>query len=179
MSFQRELVLRRPTLPRHKQEPEHGTRSGYDWHRRDMNEPACPECREAERVYWVNERIRRRETILSNAKRRRTENPLRYISRRGRARKLGLEYGYYTDQDVINTYGTDCHICGKAIDFNAPRQTGRPGWENGLQIDHVHPMAKGGEDKLDNVRPAHGYCNNVKNDSLDYSHKFQKSIDNS
>ena len=43
--------------------------------------------------------------------------------------------------------------------MNAPRQTGLDGWENGLQIDHLIPISKGGPDTLINVRPTHGLCN--------------------
>jgi len=28
-----------------------------------------------------------------------------------------------------------------------------------LHIDHLVPLAKGGSDTLENVRPAHGICN--------------------
>jgi len=48
------------------------------------------------------------------------------------------------------------------IDLSAPRQCGKPGWDNGLHIDHLYPLSKGGSDNLDNVRPAHGRCNVIK-----------------
>ena len=70
--------------------------------------------------------------------------------------------GHYSDQQVLETYGTNCHICSLPIDLDAPRKTGDPGWEKGLHIDHVYPLSKGGLDTLENVRPAHGKCNVIK-----------------
>jgi len=79
-----------------------------------------------------------------------------------RTRLAGVEQIPYTEKEVINKYGTNCHICNKPIDLKAPRQTGKKGCENGLHIDHVIPIAKGGNDTLNNVKPAHGKCNVLK-----------------
>ena len=65
----------------------------------------------------------------------------------------------YTVVQILNTYGTNCHICHSPIDLNAPRKIGILGWRHGLHIDHLTPISKGGSDTLDNVRPAHGACN--------------------
>lgn len=81
------------------------------------------------------------------------------ISRRRRARKLNNGIGKYTESQVLDKYGTNCHICNLPIDFNAPRLVGKPGWENGLHIDHIVSICNGGPDTLDNVKPAHGLCN--------------------
>lgn len=147
---------------RYKVKPDCGTKRGYDWHRRDQKEEPCEPCRTAMKDYWKLQRIIRNEDINSKRKAKRVENPYRYQSRRTRARKLNVGFGYYRDEDVINTYGTDCHICNDPIDFSAPRQAGKDGWEKGFQVDHVYPLSRGGEDTLENVRPAHGYCNIVK-----------------
>jgi 5-methylcytosine-specific restriction endonuclease McrA len=66
---------------------------------------------------------------------------------------------YFSANMVIETYGTDCHLCGGAIDLDAPRTPGQPGWEKALHIDHVIPLSKAGDDTLENVRPSHGKCN--------------------
>ena len=143
---------------RHSVEPEHGTRSGYDWHRRDRKEPACDACQDAERAYWRQQRIDRKDRIntLRRAWRFRTPNARRHF------RRNNTEPGYYSDKDVLDTYGIDCHICNTPIDLSAPRQVGSPGWEKGLHIDHVYPLSKGGLDTLENVRPSHGQCNIIK-----------------
>ncbi len=81
------------------------------------------------------------------------------MARRRRARLAGNVVEKYTDKLVLETYGTNCHICNTPIDLNAPRRSGRLGWERGLHIDHIIPIFKGGPDTLENVRPAHGRCN--------------------
>lgn len=50
-----------------------------------------------------------------------------------------------------------CWICGQAIDYAAD-------WldPNSFTIDHVVPLHKGGQDRLDNIKPAHRGCNRAK-----------------
>jgi hypothetical protein len=74
----------------------------------------------------------------------------------------------YTEQQVLETYGIDCNICNLPIDLNTARQIGKPGWQNGLHIDHLIPISKGGPDTLENVRPTHGLCNITKNNKEQY-----------
>lgn len=83
--------------------------------------------------------------------------------RRRRARKRSVESGTYTTQQILEEYGAICHLCGDDIDLTAERKSGRDGWENGLHIDHLIPLARGGSDRIENVRPAHGLCNLRKN----------------
>lgn len=90
----------------------------------------------------------------------------RAIERRRRATRLKNGFDKYTEQEVLDIHGTICYICELDIDMNAARQPGQPGWEKGLQFDHVIPISRGGPDALHNVRPAHGKCNLSKNDKL-------------
>lgn len=159
------------TYQRFKNKPECGTKSGYDWHRRDAKEDPCEPCRDAMRLYWVEMRRRRGKEMNSMRYEREKNNPYMIEARSRRQRKQrairnDVEWEKYTKFDVLDTYGTNCYLCGEDIDLDAPRQAGKPGWEKGLQLDHVYPISKGGPDILDNVRPAHGYCNNVKNATL-------------
>jgi len=78
---------------------------------------------------------------------------------RRRARLKNNAFESYTESQVLDSYGSLCHLCGLAIDLSAPRHTAVAGWENGLHIDHVIPLSKGGDDTLENVRPSHGKCN--------------------
>lgn len=55
---------------------------------------------------------------------------------------------------VISTYGTTCHICGRPIDLRISRT--EPG---GYTLDHVIPKSMGGPHVLANLRPAHRRCN--------------------
>jgi 5-methylcytosine-specific restriction endonuclease McrA len=83
--------------------------------------------------------------------------------RRRRARKRSSVFEYYSTEQVLEKYGTICHLCNEPVDLNAPRRVGRPGWEKGLHIDHVVEISKGGPDTLENVKPAHGICNLERN----------------
>lgn len=79
-----------------------------------------------------------------------------------RSRMYSVENEKYTEAQVLEAYGTDCHICLEPIDLEAPRRTNREGWENGLHLDHLVSIAKGGSNTLENIRPAHGLCNTKK-----------------
>lgn len=50
---------------------------------------------------------------------------------------------------TLATYGTRCHLCQ------------RPG---ATTADHIVPRSRGGEDSLDNLRPAHALCNSRRGD---------------
>ena len=65
----------------------------------------------------------------------------------------------YLVSQVIELYGSVCHICDRPIDLSATRIAGNLGWENGLHLDHVVPISKGGVDSIYNVRPSHAICN--------------------
>jgi 5-methylcytosine-specific restriction endonuclease McrA len=139
--------------------------------------PECRECTLAlKRVYYQNnkERLRARsqdyrlknpETWKKVKAGYRKRNPekvqadrrIRYI------RRFGGIHKYYTVKQMLYLYGTDCHLCGKPIDLQAPRQTSKPGYRFGLHVDHVIRLADGGDDTIENVRPAHGICNQRKN----------------
>lgn len=88
----------------------------------------------------------------------RPEKALARVHRR-RARLLGNGTEKYTVIDVLEKWGTACHLCGIQVDLNAPRKVGKSGWEMGLHLDHVIKLSDGGPDKLDNVKPSHGICN--------------------
>lgn len=50
---------------------------------------------------------------------------------------------------VLATYGTRCHLCGR---------------EGADTQDHLLPRVKGGDNSLDNLRPAHRSCNSMRQD---------------
>ena len=51
----------------------------------------------------------------------------------------------------------------KSCELGEVRKVGVEGWEQGLHLDHVVALAKGGNDTLTNVKPSHGLCNIKKN----------------
>lgn len=119
------------------------------------------------REYWKEYRkrpekkIRMREYARTN---RKIRNGTRF--KKLLAQGFNPAKDYFSANMVIETYGTDCHLCGGAIDLAAPRSPGAVGWEKSLHIDHVIPLSKGGDDTLDNVRPAHGQCNVKKHNRI-------------
>jgi len=116
---------------------------------------------EKERVRAKNYRESNPEKVKDGFKRYRQENPDKRIvwGLKRRAAKLGNKTKPYSLKQVFETYGLNCHICKNPIDFDAPRQPGKSGWENGLHIDHLIALVNGGSDSIENVRPSHGKCN--------------------
>ena len=90
----------------------------------------------------------------------------REYNRKRRALKKASIHKPYTEDQVLKLYGAACHICKKPVNLSANRSPGAPGWEQGLHIDHVIPLSRGGADTIDNVKPAHGLCNIQKSASI-------------
>jgi hypothetical protein len=130
----------------------HGTRQGYDYHRRVLHEDACMACSKAHSDHWKLQRIIRKEQINANSRARRQKSP---------QTATGHWYKKRLDE-LLEAYGPNCYLCGSKIDFKAPRKVGQPGWEYSFHPDHLIPLSKGGEDTLENVRPSHAKCNMQK-----------------
>lgn len=113
--------------------------------------------KERQRKYWAKnaEKLRAYHSAYDRS---RPDKALARIHRR-RARKLNNGTEFYTRKDVLDKYGNICLICNIPIDLSISGKPGSPGWENGLHIDHIIPISKGGPDTLKNVRPTHGRCN--------------------
>ena len=108
------------------------------------------------------------EKVAASGKSWRLSNidKVRGYTRKRRTLILGNEHTPYTEQEIIDIYGTNCHICLEPIDFNAPRHPAKPGWQKGFHIDHLIPVSKNGSDTLENVRPAHALCNISKSNKI-------------
>ena len=133
-------------IQRYRKVPKCGTRSGYDYHVRQLLEEPCGECATAEKQYHRNRRIRDYDKITSYRKLWRANHP-------------NVRRTKFTMEEIVSLYGTDCFHCGGPIDFTAPRAPGAPGWEKAYHPDHLIPLSKDGLDELENIRPSHGKCN--------------------
>lgn len=49
---------------------------------------------------------------------------------------------------MVSLYGRSSWLCGRAIALG-----------DVISFDHVHPLSKGGSNKIHNLRPAHEKCN--------------------
>jgi len=136
---------------RYKVRPQCGTKSGYDWHTRQAKEDPCTLCREASALHWRQQRQSRGTDI----------NLRRILWRKNNPRPEQIKWRYRQDE-LTDLYGTDCYLCGNEINFDAPAKVGDPGWELGFHPDHVVSLSRGGEDVIENIRPAHAYCNQKK-----------------
>lgn len=147
--------------------PRCGTKAGHDDHRRKYKDEFCEPCMEAMRQYWRDHKAKPEVKARYNEYNR-TRRKIRNGSRfRKYSKDYDIKRDFFSVNTVLDTYGTDCHLCGEAIDLDAPRLVGQPGWERSLHIDHVIPISKGGDDTLENVRPSHGICNVRKHNKID------------
>lgn len=126
--------------------------------KRKVNYQNNKEAYKARASTWSAANPERRGEIRRASDRRHPEIKEKASLKR-RATKRNAFVESFTADQLLDMYGSDCHICLKPIDLDAPRRIGYEGWEAGLHIDHVVPLSRGGEHSLKNARPAHGLCN--------------------
>jgi len=61
--------------------------------------------------------------------------------------RAGKDPKYRQNRKIVLAGNPPCYLCGE------------PGADT---VDHVIPVAEGGTNELDNLRPAHGWCNRQK-----------------
>ena len=144
-----------------------GTPAGYKKHYRKKEE-ICDECRVAYNAYKTELRNKNPELVKASRDKHYRAYPERAIARAAKRAEMlkAAVTDNHTIQDIIGTYGTDCHLCNAPIDMDAPRKNGLPNWQVGFQVDHIIPISKNGPNTLDNVRPSHSLCNIRRHSSL-------------
>lgn len=82
-------------------------------------------------------------------------------NRRKNAKRRGARIGLikFTVIEVGERDGWRCHLCRRRVDRTLPGTDQR-----GPTIDHLIPIADGGQDELDNVALAHRGCNTNRRD---------------
>ena len=88
------------------------------------------------------------------AERKRATNRRKNVKRRGA--KVGISY---TLREIGDRDGWKCHLCRRAVDRTLPGTHRR-----GPTVDHLVPIAAGGEDRPANVALAHRSCNVARRD---------------
>ena len=101
------------------------------------------------------------------------KNKSAILESKRRSLKMNVMHSDYTLEEVLNTWGNVCYICNNLIDLSSERRVGRKGWEDGLHLDHVIPLSKGGADSIENVKPTHGSCNIKKGNKIKDLNKTQ------
>jgi len=132
---------------------------------RDGYAPYCKECkRAADRAWWARNKERgsvrnrkryeaNREYYIAQSAKWRSDNPERAkerhrvneLTRRARKREAFIEE--VDPQTVYRMHGGMCGICKEFVS------------QDDFHVDHVIPLARGGEHGYINVQPAHPVCN--------------------
>ena len=139
-----------------------GTHAGWQAHQNEKTRP-CQPCKDARNAYKRDLHAKDPEKKRDQNKNYKKKYPEknREKNRRRRARLRNGIVSRYKENKVIAEYGPYCWLCGGRIDLKAPRTCKGKNWEKGLHIDHVIPIALGGSDTIENVRPAHAICNEI------------------
>jgi 5-methylcytosine-specific restriction endonuclease McrA len=114
---------------------------------------AHPETLERARRRWLAEHPERRREVASASQRRHRE-AARARWQRYQARKRDA---FVEDVNPLIVFERDegrCGICGEPVD------------QGRFEVDHVIPLARGGEHSYANTQPAHPLCNQRKGTSL-------------
>ena len=138
---------------------QHGVTVGdYDRCRKN-NGIACEPCK-ATAAKYVREKFHSDPKYKEAEKRWKKANPHKVSQRpKQRALKTGAKHEYYSRKQIFDRDGYDCYLCQTPVDLTAPYVQGQPGWETYPHIEHVVPLAKGGDDTLANVKISHAKCN--------------------
>lgn len=81
-------------------------------------------------------------------------------NRRKNAKRRGIAVAVrYTLNEIADRDGWRCHLCSKAVDRRLPGTA-----KFGPTIDHLVPVAAGGDDTPQNVALAHRHCNVTRQD---------------
>lgn len=78
-----------------------------------------------------------------------------YAARLRRLERIGPDPEHVDREAILAEFGMVCHICGGEIESR-----------DDLEFDHVIPIALGGRESYDNIRPSHMLYNRRKGAKL-------------
>lgn len=131
---------------------------------KDRLRGTCHECYRAQAVLRDkrhNAKEGRRTKQADNRKKWRKVNRERwhFLARQStaahRALKKGLRVEHVRYDRILDRDGMSCYLCQALIVSM-----------DDLEMDHVYPLAKGGEHSERNIKPTHGTCNAQKSDTI-------------
>jgi 5-methylcytosine-specific restriction endonuclease McrA len=120
----------------------------------------CKDCHRNSQLDYLNNMTPEARYEMKKAEQQRNKHTYRQATRKQVALSRGVYHEDWTEKQLFDTYGTNCYICNKAIDFNAPKRG--IGSEFSSWPDHIVPTSRGGENTIRNVRPCHRKCNQAK-----------------
>ena len=100
------------------------------------------------RKYYINNR----KKIIASIKKYFKEHPNKRkdLSSKRRARERNAKIEEFSRTEIFDRDNGICHICGKKVKPSS--------W----QLDHIIPLARGGQHTRINVAVSHPLCNNKK-----------------
>lgn len=156
-SIEKELKIKEKERVKKRLNNQHGTSTG-DYERCRKNRAvACGLCLAAAAKYSREQVAKNPDKYRERKRRSRQKNG--HVTSRDRAKKNGGQYAYYTRKQIFDRDGYDCYLCQEPVDLTAPHVLGQLGWETYPHVEHVVPLALGGDDTLENVKIAHAKCN--------------------
>jgi 5-methylcytosine-specific restriction endonuclease McrA len=123
-----------------------------------LNGTACQPCK-AIAAQYVRELWHTDPKYKAKEKEWYRNNPGKHHKNKNKKRVKGGKHRAYTRNQIIKRDGISCYLCNTPVDFTATHIQGQPGWETYPHIEHVIPLALGGDDTLENVKLAHAKCN--------------------
>ena len=136
----------------------HGVSVGDYTRCKKLNGKACAPCR-ATAAQYVREKFHSDPKYKETEKRWKKANPDKVRNNKNKKRLKGGKHRSYTRNQIIKRDGVNCYLCRTPVDFEASHVQGQLGWELYPHVEHVIPLALGGDDLLDNVKLAHAKCN--------------------
>jgi len=127
---------------------------------KEINPYIKKKCKSCGKEFEINFQVDAREYCSKRCARRLIQQRRNYRERTN----------YIEDINIMEIYFRDngrCGICGKKIKYNLPILHPKA-----LTLDHIIPIAKGGEHSKKNVQVAHRICNSIKRDQLNVQQRL-------